>query len=70
MQLGVRVRNGAEALLHAFNRFIRDPDKCNEDTVMVLVDFSNAFNQANRNSMLEAVLQKLPGIFGWMQYCY
>jgi hypothetical protein len=49
MQVGVRVRNGAEALLHAFNRFIRDPDKCDTDTVVALIDFSNAFNRVNRN---------------------
>ena len=70
MQLGVRVRNGAETLLHAFNRFIRDPDKCDDDTVLVLVDFSNAFNRVDRNSMLDAVFQHFPGMFGWVQYCY
>jgi hypothetical protein len=70
MQLGVRVDNGAEALLHTFNRFIRDPDKCDADTVLALIDFSNAFNRVDRNSMLTAVLERFPGMFGWVQYCY
>jgi hypothetical protein len=70
MQLGVRVRNGAEAILHAFNRFIRDPVRCDGDSVLALIDFSNAFNSVDRNSMLNAVLSRFPGMFGWVQYCY
>lgn len=64
------MRNGAEAILHAFNRFVRDPVMCDADSVLVLIDFSNAFNCVDRNSMLDAVFERFPGMFGWVQYCY
>ena len=70
LQLGVSVRYGAEAILHSFNRLIRDETRCDENTVLALVDFSNAFNRVNRNSILREVFQHFPQLFGWTQYSY
>jgi hypothetical protein len=70
LQVGVGVCDGAEALLHTFNRFIRDPTRCNDDTVLALVDFTNAFNRVDRNSMMAQVLDRFPRVAGWVQYTY
>ena len=70
MQLGVKVKNGAEAILHSFNRYIRDPTLCDDNTVLSLIDFTNAFNRINRNSLLQEVYDHFPGMYGWIQYCY
>ena len=70
LQVGVGVPNGAECLLHTFNRFIRDPALCDDDTAMVFVDFENAFNRVSRQAMLEEVVVHLPRFYGWVQYSY
>jgi hypothetical protein len=69
LQVGVGVPNGAEAVIHALNRYIRRPDLPN-DTVVALVDFANAFNRVDRQKVLDEIFSKFPTIFGWVQYTY
>jgi len=70
IQLGVGTSNGAETIIHSFNTFIRDYNSCDNETVIALVDFVNAFNNINRQKILHEVLLHLPKIYGWVQYTY
>ena len=70
LQLGVGVENGAETLILAFNRYIRNPASCTDDSATALIDFVNAFNQVSRERILGEVMSHFPGLFGWVQYSY
>jgi len=70
LQVGVGVSGGVETLLHAFNRIIRSDLVVPEKTTLALIDFSNAFNEVNRHSMLKMVRDKLPSLFPWVYFCY
>ena len=69
LQIGVATRGGAEASIHAVRKlsseFESDPGK-----ILLKVDFSNAFNVVDRTEMLVQVLEKLPKIYRWVEYCY
>jgi hypothetical protein len=69
LQVGVATHDGAEASVHAARKlakeFGEDPGK-----IMLKVDFSNAFNMADRTEMLAQVYDKLPGLYRWVEYCY
>lgn len=63
-QLGVGVRGGCEAAVHACRRFLESmPD----DQIVVKLDFRNAFNSLRRDAMLRAVARHVPELFA---YCY
>ena len=51
-QLGYGIANGAEAAVHAARLYL---NKADHNTVMVKLDFKNAFNSIRRDKMLEAV---------------
>jgi hypothetical protein len=70
LQLGVGVKGGCEAVLHAFNRSIRNNPNLNPESILSLVDFKNAFNEVNRNIFLLEVQAKFPKIFPWVVFCY
>jgi len=59
LQLGVGTKGGAEAMVHAARRFLESKP---EDYALVKLDFTNAFNSIRRDSMLEAVAQRCPGL--------
>jgi hypothetical protein len=69
LQLGVGVQGGCEAVLHSFNRSIRNPN-LDQDSILSLVDFKNAFNEVNRNYFLHEVQLKYPKIYPWVVFCY
>jgi len=69
LQLGVGVHGGAEAVLHAFNRAIRNPS-LDPEALLILVDFVNAFNEVNRQFFLDAVRMQFPAIYRWVLFCY
>ena len=62
VQLGVATRNGCEAAVHAVRAYIQQSE-VNEDRILVKLDVSNAFNSVRRDSMLEAVRARTPGIY-------
>jgi hypothetical protein len=63
-QLGVATPGGCEAAVHATRRFTESmPD----GYCVVKLDFSNAFNSLHRDAMLDAVKERVPGIY---KFCY
>nr|GEZ16783.1 hypothetical protein [Tanacetum cinerariifolium] len=69
LQFGVGVAGGIEAILHSVNRLI---EACGDDVglSMLLVDFKNAFNLEDRESVLSLLLDQdlLTGNGGWPPY--
>jgi hypothetical protein len=68
-QLGVGTSGGVEAIIHSFNRLIRLPTTP-RDFVITQIDFSNAFNEVDRNTLLSLVHTHLPQLYPWVSYCY
>jgi hypothetical protein len=67
--MGVGVSNGVEGILHALNRVIAKHD-LPPDTVLLLIDFENAFNKVDRQHVIDQVWTHFPQIAGWVQYTY
>ena len=68
LQMGVGVRGGCEAIVHATNWLMSSlPDK---DRWTLLLDFTNAFNSINRQTMFGEFRRHLPGLSAWMESCY
>ena len=63
-QLGVGIKGGAEAAVHATRRYLREMPK---DNLVAKLDFRNAFNSLMRNQMLNAVARVAPDIYS---FCY
>ena len=61
---------GAEAVLYAFNRAIRVEDLDPQLLIGIIVDFENAFNEANRQRFLDIVRTRYSAIYPWTIYCY
>ena len=69
LQLGVGVKGGCEAIIHTTSHLLSssdDPDQC----WCLFLDFSNAFNCINRESMFAEVRQRTPQLAAWMETCY
>ena len=64
LQLGVGVKGGCEAIVHAVDQALfPSPDN---DRWTLLLDFSNAFNSINREAMFREFRRRLPGLSAWM----
>ena len=66
-QLGVGVPGGCEAAVHATRRFL---SSLSSDSVLVKLDFSNAFNCLHRDSMLLAVHKYAPELYKFCHLAY
>jgi len=66
-QLGVGVPGGCEAAVHATRRFL---SSLSSDSVLVKLDFSNAFNCLHRDSMLLAVHKYAPELYKFCHLSY
>jgi hypothetical protein len=66
-QLGVGLPGGCEAAIHATRRFIQTMPS---DYVVAKLDFSNAFNCLHRDTMLKAVLDKIPEHYRFCHLSY
>ena len=66
-QLGVGIRGGAEAAAHAARKFVQ---ASSGDSVLVKLDFKNAFNTVRRDCILETVRDKVPEIFNFCKLAY
>ena len=64
IKVGVGVKGGAEATVHAARRYLESIRDC-PDKVMVKLDFKNAFNCIRRDRMLEAVAELAPEIYAF-----
>ena len=69
-QLGVGVRGGAEAIIHAAGAIFHDNSIKDEDKWVLQVDFENAFNLISRSRMLEEVRKRCPKAARWAETCY
>ncbi|XP_074313962.1 uncharacterized protein LOC141649165 [Silene latifolia] len=69
LQFGVGVSGGGEVILHALNRLVEARGGV-EGLSMLLVDFQNAFNLVNRETMLQEVRRHCPVISRWVDFCY
>jgi len=67
VQLGVGVPGGCEAAVHAARRFV---EAMPDGHCMVKLDFANAFNSLHRDVMLEAVRERVPGIYRFCHLAY
>ena len=59
-QLGVCVKGGCEAAVHAVRRYLQN---LSPGHVIAKLDFSNAFNCICRDAMLNEVLQHIPELY-------
>ena len=66
-QLGYGVTNGAEAAVHTPRLYLSEAD---HDSVMVKLDFKNAFNSIRRDKMLEAVQKFIPELASFVHSAY
>lgn len=68
-QFGVGTKGGGEAILYSINQLV----ECKDDDVglsMLLVDFQNAFNLADRSVMLSETRSQCPSPAPWVEFCY
>lgn len=66
-QVGVGVSGGCEAAVHTSRRFLKHMDP---DSVLVKLDFENAFNSLRRDRMLHAVYSVLPELASYCHLAY
>ena len=67
LQVGVGVRGGCEAIVHALNNVM---SMDSEDLNIVQVDLINAFNMADRKKGFEEILENFPELAHWIATCY
>ncbi|XP_026384575.1 uncharacterized protein LOC113280132 [Papaver somniferum] len=68
-QFGFSVKCTGEAILHVVNRALEE--KWNQDNyLMLLVDFYNAFNLIDRTAMIAEVRNLCPSISRWVEFSY
>ena len=66
-QLGLGSSGDCEAAVHATRRFINDMPA---DFVIAKLDFSNAFNNLRRDTMLNAIVEHMPEIYCFCHLAY
>ena len=68
LQLGVGIKGGCEAIIHASSLKLASstPREC----CCLLLDFSNAFNNISREAMFREIRQHIPSLSAWMESCY
>ena len=69
-QLGVGVKGGCEALIHAANSFFNDASIPVDHKWVLQVDMENAFNSIDRAQMLKETREKCPKLSAWAEFCY
>lgn len=70
LQLGVGIPGGCEGIIHAMNAIFNDGDIPVEDKWVLLLDFENAFNLIDRETVFEQVRQHFPELSAWVELCY
>lgn len=61
-QVGVGIRGGLEAAIHATRLYIQEHE-LDEDLCLLKVDFTNAFNECDRNTFLQRLHRELPELY-------
>ena len=68
LQLGVCVKGGCEAIIHAASHLMSSSSINLRWTL--LLDFNNAFNRINREAMFGEFCRRIPSLSAWMESCY
>ena len=68
-QAGVAVPGGAEAAVHGLRAWV-SRHAASHDSVVVKVDFQNAFNTVSRDVVLQQARDKFPALARWSTWCY
>ena len=66
-QMGVCIPSGAEVAVHSCRNFIRSEDS---NSILLKIDFKNAFNTVRRDAILHKVEESLPQIFPFVFQAY
>ena len=71
INLGVSVKGGAEAAVHAVRTFITNNIDSSDHKVIVKLDMMNAFNSVRRDHVLQTCLDRTPEIakLSFLAYC-
>jgi len=69
LQLGVGTSGGCETIVHSVNSLIKSRGQ-DQELAMVLVDLTNAFNNADRAIFLEQTYIHNRSSYAWYRYCY
>ena len=67
IQLGVGVKGGCEAAIHAARRFC---STMQTEQILVKLDFRNAFNSVHRETVLRAVAAHIPTLYAFCYFTY
>ena len=68
-QLGVGTRARTEVLIRAVNAVVAEHGH-DPSLAMLKIDFTDAFNNSDRNKMLQEVDTEFPGLSAWSRWCY
>ena len=69
-QLGVGIRSGYESIVHAVARLMEHSDIPPGEHWILYLDFSNAFNSIDRESIFLQFRDRLPSLSAWIESCY
>jgi len=69
LQVGVGIKIGTEAIIHAVNILLGNVEN-RRNNVLIKVDLSNAFNRISRATIFHEVQNIFPLLFPWVEYCY
>ena len=64
--MGFGIPGGAEAIVHSVRHFLLE----NEDSILVKLDYTNAFNSISRSEMILTVKEKYPHMLPFILQCY
>ena len=71
LQVGVGVQAGCESIIiHAVSLVQEDSNISPELKWILLLDFSNAFNNITKESMFQEVRARIPSMSAWLEMCY
>jgi hypothetical protein len=69
-QLGVGVPGGCEGIIHAITAILENPDIPTLSKCVLQVDFVNAFNLVDRETVFEEVRQHFSELAAWVELSY
>lgn len=67
-QMGVGIKKGAEAVIHATRIWVNSP--INSNKILAKIDFINAFNSTERDIMLTEIKKQVPDLYPFLRQCY
>jgi hypothetical protein len=70
LQLGVGVKGGCEAIIHAMASIFESESTPLDSKWILQVDFDNAFNSIDRETLMKEVRQHVPQLSAWVEFCY